>query len=309
MTGKETAATLLLVACAIGNLQGQAPQPSQPKQETTATTAAPLAFETVSIKPAPPGSLPFIPAFMRDKTAPVFGLQTMAGPVWLTISYAYRLQISEAKAAFEKQPAWVKKRIYRETFRIEGQRTSDQVREMIRTMLADRFALEIHDFTKEGAVNKVVLSKPGVLGPNIRPHPDGASCSTQGDASVGKAPDSSTPPVTNCGFSWYYTSGGLLHVGITNTTLVDGVRALAGTGVPGLDTKPIVDGTELTGKYDLTLEFRPDSGSPRITPEADDNGGPTLIQAVAQQLGVRLESATGPVRIVVIDHISEPTPD
>ncbi|SDF05268.1 soil-associated protein, TIGR03435 family [Terriglobus roseus] len=308
MTGKGTAATLLLVACAICSLHGQVPQPAQPQQETTTPTAAPLAFETVSIKPAPPGSIPFIPAFIRDKTAPVYGLQTMAGAVWLTISWAYRLQISEAKAAFEKQPGWVKKQIYRVTFRVEGQPTNEQLREMFRTMLADRFALEIHEFTKEGAVNKVVLSKPGLLGPKIHPHTEGTNCSTQGDASVGKAPDPSTPSVTNCGFSWYYTSGGLLHVGITNTTVVDGVRALAGIGVPGLDTKPIVDGTGLTGKYDLTLEFRPDSGSPRVDPGADD-GAPTLIQAVAQQLGVRLESGTGPVRIVLIDHISEPTPD
>lgn len=309
MTGKETAATLLLVTFSISSLNGQMSPSAPPKQDTTAATSTPLAFETVSIKPAPPRSIPFIPAFIRDKTAPVYGLQTMAGTVWLTISWAYRLQISEAKAAFENQPGWVKKQIYRVTFRVEGQPTNDQLREMFRTMLADRFALEIHDFTKEGAVNKVVLSKPGVLGPKIHPHVEGANCSTQGDASVGKAPDPSTPSVTNCGFSWYYTSGGLLHVGLTNTTLVDGVRALAGVGVPGLDTKPIVDGTGLTGKYDLTLEFRPDSGNPRVDPEADDNGAPTLIQALKQQLGLRLESATGPVRMVIIDHISEPTPD
>lgn len=233
----------------------------------------------------------------------------MVVPVQMTIAYAYHMQMSEAKATFDKQPSWVKHRIYTQTFRIEGEATHDQVREMLQTMLADRFALEIHEFTKEGAVNRLVMSKPDVLGPRIKPHPEGATCSTQEDAAVGKAPDASTPPVANCGFSYYYLPGGVLHVGITNTTIADAGKALTSIGVGGIETKPLLDGTGLTGKYDLTLEFRPDSGNPRITPDADDSGAPTLIQALSQQLGMRLESGTGPVRIVIIDHISEPTPD
>jgi len=309
MRGKETAGTLLLVTFAISGLYGQAPQSAQPKQDATSATATPLAFEAVSVKPAPPGSLPYVPAFMRNRSVPVYGLQTMAGPVWLTISYAYQLQISEAKAAFQKQPSWVRNRIYRETFQIKGMVTSEQVREMIRTMLADRFGLQMHEFTKEGAVNRVMLTKPGVLGPNLKPHQEGTACSTQADASVGKAPDASTPSAPNCGFSYYYLPGGILHIGLTDKTLVDAVRALAGIGVGGLDTKPIVDSTGLTDKYDVALEFRPDSRVSTIDPAADDNGAPTLVQALSQQLGVRLQSGTGPVRIVVIDHIAEPTPD
>lgn len=308
MTGKQTAATLLLAAFAIGSLYGQTTPSVQPKQDPT-TAVAPLAFETVSIKPAPPGSLPFVSSFIRNKTAPIFGLQTMVVPVQMTIAYAYHMQMSEAKATFDKQPNWVKHRIYTQTFRIEGEATHDQVREMLRTMLTDRFGLQIHEFTKEGAVNKLVMSKPGVLGPKIKPHPEGANCSIQEDASVGKAPDASTPPVSNCGFSYYYLPGGVLHVGIVDTTIADAARALTSIGVGGIETKPLLDGTGLTGKYDLTLEFHPDSGNPRITPDADDSGAPTLIQAVAQQLGMRLESGTGPVRIVIIDHIAEPTPD
>lgn len=309
MTGKETAGTLLLAACVMSSLHGQMPHPTQAKQDVTAATTSPLAFETVSIKPAPPGSVPYVSAFLRNKTAPVYGLQTMVVPVQMTIAYAYHMQMSEAKATFDKQPGWVKHRIYTQTFRIEGEATHDQVREMLQTMLADRFALEIHEFTKEGAVNRLVMSKPGVLGPRIKPHPEGATCSTQEDAAVGKAPDASTPPVANCGFSYYYLPGGVLHVGITNTTIADAGKALTSIGVGGIESKPLLDGTGLTGKYDLTLEFRPDSGNPRITPDADDTGAPTLIQALSQQLGMRLESGTGPVRIVIIDHISEPTPD
>ncbi len=76
-----------------------------------------------------------------------------------------------------------------------------------------------------------------------------------------------------------------------------------------LETHPLVDATGLTGNYNLTLEFRPASMSRLIDLEADDGGVPTLIQALKQQLGTRVESGRGPVRMVIIDHLSVPTPD
>jgi uncharacterized protein (TIGR03435 family) len=302
---------LVLAACTfVGSLHGQATQPARPEQAETATMAAiPLAFDVVSVKPAPPGSFPLVPAFMRDKGAPILGQQRMAAPVWMTIAYAYRMQMSEALAAVQKQPDWVRDRIYTETFRVEGEPTRDQVREMMRTMLTERFGLQTHEFTREGPVNKLVMSKPGVLGQKIKPHPEGASCSTQEGASVGNPPDASTPPVAHCGFVYYYLPGRVLHVGITDTTIADAARSLAGIGVGELDKWPIVDGTGLTGKYDLTLEFRPAIGNQIIDPEADDDGVPSLIRALKEQLGIKVESGTGPVRVVMIDHISEPTPD
>jgi uncharacterized protein (TIGR03435 family) len=181
---------------------------------------------------------------------------------------------------------------------------------MMRTMLADRFGLKVHEFTREGSANRLVLNKPGVLGPNIKPHPEGTRCSTQESASVGKAPDASAPPVANCGISWYYLPGGVRHVGLTDYTVTDAVRALAGMGSNSeLDTRPIVDATGLNGKYDLTLEYRNESDSSLIDPDADDGGVPTLIRALKQQIGIRVETGIGPVRMVSIDHLSEPTPD
>jgi uncharacterized protein (TIGR03435 family) len=246
---------------------------------------------------------------MRDKGAPILGLQRMAAPVSMLIGYAYSMHESEISDAFRKQPDWVTNRIYTVTFRAEGKPTRDQVREMMRTMLTERFGLQIHEFTRDGTVNRLVMSKPGALGPNLKPHPEGASCSTQEGASVGKVPDASTPPVAHCGFTWYNLPGMVMHVGITDTTIAGAVGSVAGIGVTELKTRPIVDATGLTGKYDVTLEFNPYTGSSLIGPEVDDGGVPTLIQALKEQLGIKVESGTGPVRMVMIDHISEPTLD
>lgn len=303
---KVTRGALAFAVCTFASLHGQTPQHAQSE---LAQTNAPLAFDVVSVKPAPPGTLPIVPAFMRDKRVQIIGLQRMAAPVSSLIGYAYHMQMSEAVGAFRKQPDWVRSRIYTITFRAADEPTPDQVREMMRAMLADRFALQIHEFTREGTVNKLVMSKPGVLGPNLKPHLAGASCSTQEGESVGKAPDASTPPVAHCGFTWYYLPHMVLHVGITDTTIADAARSLAGIGVEELETRPLVDATGLTGKYDLTLEFRPDSGSPFMDSGADDGGAPTILEALKEQLGLRVESGQGPVRMVTIDHISQPTPD
>jgi uncharacterized protein (TIGR03435 family) len=309
MTRTEmAAAAVVLAACTFGSLHGHTSESAQPKQVQTATTT-PLAFDVVSVKPAAPGTFPLVPAFMRDKGAPILGQQRLAAPVSLLIGYAYHMQVSETSDAFRKQPDWVKSRVYTVTFRADGEPTRDQVREMMRTMLAERFGLQIHEFTREGIVNTLSMIKPGVLGPNIKPHSEGAGCSTQEGTSVGKAPDAQTPTVAHCGFTWYYLPSRALHVGWTDTTIADAVRALAGMGAGALTTRPLIDGTGLSGKYDLTLEFLPDSAGPLIDPDADDGDVPTLSRAIKEQLGMRVESAPGPVRMVMIDHIMEPTPD
>jgi uncharacterized protein (TIGR03435 family) len=41
-----------------------------------------------------------------------------------------------------------------------------------------------------------------------------------------------------------------------------------------------------------------------ITPD-----GPTLVTAIQEQLGLKLESTKGPVDVLVIDHVERPTPD
>jgi uncharacterized protein (TIGR03435 family) len=101
----------------------------------------------------------------------------------------------------------------------------------------------------------------------------------------------------------------VMRVGITDATIAGAVGSVSGIGVSKLKTRPIVDATGLTGRYDVTLEFNPYGGSVLLEPERDDGGVPTLMQALKQQLGIKVESGTGPVRMVVIDHISEPTPD
>jgi uncharacterized protein (TIGR03435 family) len=49
-------------------------------------------------------------------------------------------------------------------------------------------------------------------------------------------------------------------------------------------------------------------GAPNQAPPADPNV-PSLSAALQEQLGLKLESARGPVEVVVIDRLEKPTPD
>jgi len=80
---------------------------------------------------------------------------------------------------------------------------------------------------------------------------------------------------------------------------------------PFLD-HPVVDLTNLKGAYDFTLEYTRDlppefPAGAKINGEDPDTSGPTLAEALKQQLGLELKAGKGPVEVIVIDHIEKPS--
>jgi len=74
----------------------------------------------------------------------------------------------------------------------------------------------------------------------------------------------------------------------------------------------VVDKTNLTGPFDLDLQWTPDQipGSDRgLPPPPIDPNGPALFTALQEQLGLKLDSQRGPVDMLVIDEVSKPSAD
>jgi uncharacterized protein (TIGR03435 family) len=76
--------------------------------------------------------------------------------------------------------------------------------------------------------------------------------------------------------------------------------------------RPVVDRTGLRGNFDVTLEFRPElQAAFNVDPEpfepAAAADAPSIFTAVEEQLGLKLESARGPVDVLVIDRAEKPT--
>lgn len=75
--------------------------------------------------------------------------------------------------------------------------------------------------------------------------------------------------------------------------------------------RPVVDQTGLKGDYDFTLTYtmEPPPNLPQnaiVNGQPIDISGPTVFQAVRQQLGLRLEPRKGPVQVMVIDRVEKP---
>jgi len=76
--------------------------------------------------------------------------------------------------------------------------------------------------------------------------------------------------------------------------------------------RPVVDRTGLQGKFDFTLNWTPDESQFRsmgvqVPPPPADAKFPGLFTAIQEQLGLKLESVTAPVEVMVIDRVERPS--
>jgi uncharacterized protein (TIGR03435 family) len=164
--------------------------------------------------------------------------------------------------------------------------------QMVKNLLADRFKLVVHPETKDGAIYQLLLARPdGKLGPKLRAaEVDCEALMARGGPPPTPASPGEMPPCsTRIGNGRLNTKGG---------TMPRIVRTFA--GLPGVE-RIIVDKTGLTGSFDFDLDWAQD-------PSADASG-PSLFTAMQEQLGLRLESARGPVEVLVVDGAQPPSPD
>ena len=200
----------------------------------------------------------------------------------------------------ERLPDWVTIERYDVQARAEGNPTKDQMRLMMRALLAERFKLAVHYETRQGPVFALVPLKPGKTGPDLRPHPSDATCPKRADESA------LMPPMVAGGFP--ATCGGIVRVpastpgrlslGARDVTMGFIASSISGIGNLG---RPVVDQSGLDGTFDFIIEWAPDS-----TPE---ESGPTFVEALQKQLGLKLEPRNGQIDVVVLDHIEHPTPN
>ena len=74
----------------------------------------------------------------------------------------------------------------------------------------------------------------------------------------------------------------------------------------------VIDRTGLTGSWDLEVTYTPDRSQLPAgveLPSSIDPNGPSLYTALEEQLGLKLRPARGPVEVLVIDSVQQPTPN
>ena len=271
-----------------------------------------MSFEVASVKQNKAGD--FVPAKFPlddgDAYAPIGGLFTAVGfPLITYIQFAYKLHLtpSQGAALLAAMPKWVNADRFDIEARGPASATKDQLRLMMQSLLADRFKLAVHMETQPGPVFALVLDKPGKTGPKLIPHSQGPPC----DAAPQSSSTSSAPQQTDvfpaaCDVFAIRNAQGALLLASRNTTL-DRMARTFGT-LPGeaIINRPVLNETGLRGNFDFTLQYRPDApialNGGNMT--FDDNA-PTFLEALKDQLGMKLKAETGPLQTIVVDHIEE----
>jgi len=184
-------------------------------------------------------------------------------------------------------------------------------RPMIRNLLVDRFKLKAHMETREMPTYALVVARAdGKLGPNLAPAKVDCEALARGRRGGGPPPAPPQPgqPI-ECGF--------MVGIGAMNAggmAMADLARSLS-----QFVNRFVIDKTGLNGRYDFQLSYTPEGrglpglppGAPPVgaEPAAADPNGASLFTALQEQLGLKLDSQKGPVDVLVIDSIEQPTED
>jgi len=270
-----------------------------------------MSFEVASIKQSKPGAFvpPKFPLDAGDAYNPTGGLFSADFPLAVYIQFAYKLWLipEQMQSMIAPLPKWVAT----DNFDIQARApvanpTKDQMRLMMQSLLAERFQLSVHFETQVAPVLALILVKPGKLGPKLRPHAEGPPCDAATESAASGSPVSSADVFpARCDVTvWSMRPNSMPRLGSRNTTMSLLASALPGAGNLG---RPVVDQTGLNGRFDFMIEWVPDSKGPAVPNVSPDLEGPTFLQALHEQLGLKLESTKAPLQILVVDHVERPS--
>jgi uncharacterized protein (TIGR03435 family) len=191
------------------------------------------------------------------------------------------------------EPAWADSDRFDIEARAQATPTEDEFRLMVRSLLEERFHLVLRSESRQMPVfNLVPDGKPA----NLVRTKEGTCAPFDTSAGANDPQDPQAKPF--CGFSEHLVQNGngpvtqLRARGVTTALLA---RVLGTT----LD-RQVNDETQIPGTFDFVLEYAPDN-----QPTVD--GPPSLFTAIREQLGLKLESARGPVDVFVVDNVQRPS--
>jgi uncharacterized protein (TIGR03435 family) len=152
-------------------------------------------------------------------------------------------------------------------------------RQLVQSLLADRFQLKVHHVTRDAQAWALVVAK-------------------NGPKNMKRVPDTSegVPAFPDFNHARFQAA--------PMAALIDLLQVL--------ENVPVLDRTGLTGKYDFNLAFSRDPETPMLpgnTLPPTNDAEPTIFAALQDQLGLKLVPAKISMDEIVIDHIEKPSPN
>ncbi|HVW08953.1 MAG TPA: TIGR03435 family protein [Bryobacteraceae bacterium] len=228
-------------------------------------------FEAISIRPADPAA--------RGQTihggpgSSDAGLVTMRNiDLFALVAMAYGLHPYQLSA-----PDWLKSAHFDISARVPQGIDVDQYRELLQSMLAERFHLAVHHESREMRIYDLVAAKSGA---KVKPSPNPSAA---GDGLQPPALAGGPPP-------GYHGPVALRFPALSMPRFADYLS--------GFLDAPVNDATGLPGDYEIRLQMLPGA-----TPSesAADNAPQTVFDALPEQLGLLLVARRAQVDVVVVD--------
>jgi uncharacterized protein (TIGR03435 family) len=175
---------------------------------------------------------------------------------------------------------------------------------MVQNLLADRFGLQVHRERKESGAYRLVVAKGGPKLTEAPPRdPNAPPARLDGHLKDGGDGFPELPP----GIPLLLSTRGVMIRQAVGESMAE-LASLLSRQVE----KPVTDATGLRGKYDFVLKWRATGrqapishGGPDAVNRMGEGLAPDLMNALQEQLGLRLESTRGELELLVIDRVAK----
>jgi uncharacterized protein (TIGR03435 family) len=181
-----------------------------------------------------------------------------------------------------------------------GRSTPADIRAMLRSLLADRFELRARMDTREMPVFALMRIHADRLGTDLQPVQAPDCTPSQMSIESLAALSAAGPRQPGCPRSSKTEPSGAV-----NKIERGPMAALIDSLAENVTSRPIIDATGLQGMYEWRLRYQ------MFLPDDPDGPlqAPSVLDAVPEQLGLKLEPRSAPLQVLVIDSIKQPTPD
>jgi len=222
---------------------------------------------------------------------------------------AYGVQAFQIAAG----PDWLNSDHFAIEAKADGNATRDQIFLMLQWLLEDRYQLKFHRETRELPVYALVAAKGGL---RLKSPKEGAcvepTTGTAPDWAGGRMvpPQDGPLPPAPCGTL-------RVMLAIPAARMQGGKIAMAelARSLSLVMNRTVIDRTGFGGLSDIQLSFLPDDSTAAMPPPPPEAApalemkAPSILTALQEQLGLRLESTRGPVEVIVVDHAQRPSSD
>jgi uncharacterized protein (TIGR03435 family) len=202
--------------------------------------------------------------------------------LWDLIFHAYDLRPYQ----LPDTPEWTTSEHYDIEAKADGNVSYKQMMPMLQSLLQDRFNLKVHWGMKEQPIFLITAAKGG-----IKLKPSTASCARFDPNVPAQNPAEREKPTCKS-----LVSGGEQRRWIAENIGMNDVTYM----LSYLSGHKVIDMTGFTQRFDFNLDFRGD-------PFKADGDVPILVTSLQEQLGLKLESAKGPVEVLVVDSVQRPS--